>query len=77
MARAQFFVGLHDNQWVITHQNRHYGPYGTQREAIKTAVDVAYNEGKKGHDTKVFVQDKEDQFHAMWSYGQDAYPPND
>jgi hypothetical protein len=75
MAQAQFFVGLYENQWIITHQNRQYGPYRTRQEAVKTAVDVAYKEGKKGHETKVLVQDEDDQFHAKWSFGQDAYPP--
>jgi hypothetical protein len=75
MARAQYFVVLHDNQWKITHQNHHYGPYRTQQDAIHAAVDAAHKSGSQGHDAQVLVQNSENQFRTEWTYGNDPYPP--
>jgi Uncharacterized protein conserved in bacteria (DUF2188) len=75
MARAQYFVVLHENQWKITHQNKHYGPHPTQREAIRAAVDAAHQSGYNGHDAQVLVQGENNQFRTEWTYGHDPYPP--
>jgi hypothetical protein len=72
MARAQYFVVLHDSQWKISFQGQHYGPYRTQREAIRVAVDAAY---KAKGDAQVLVQGQDNKFRTEWSYGNDPYPP--
>lgn len=56
MARSQYFVVLHDNQWKISFNGQHYGPYTTQQAAIRAAVDAAHSTGQKGHDAQVMVQ---------------------
>jgi hypothetical protein len=50
MARAQYFVVLHNDEWKIKYLDKHYGPYKSQREAIKTAVDRANKSGLAGED---------------------------
>ena len=75
MARAQYFVVLHENQWKIKFQEKHYGPYLTQKAAIAVAVDAAQKSGKNGHDAQVFVQGQDNKFRAEWTYGNDPYPP--
>ena len=75
MARAQYFVVLHESQWKINLDGTHYGPYPTQAEAIRVAVDAAHNSGGKGHDAQVMVQGMNNQFRTEWTYGHDPYPP--
>ena len=75
MARAQYFVVLHSNEWKIKFDGQHYGPYTTQAHAIRAAVDAAHNAGQKGHDAQVLVQGTNNQFRTEWTYGNDPYPP--
>jgi hypothetical protein len=75
MARAQYFVVLHENQWKIKHLEKHYGPYATQKAAIKVAVDTAHKAGQQGHDAQVLVQGENHLFRTEWTYGNDPYPP--
>lgn len=75
MAREQYFVVLHQGQWKISYTQKHYGPYTTQREAIKAAVDAAHKAGVKGLDAQVLVQGENNQFRTEWTYGHDPYPP--
>jgi hypothetical protein len=75
MAREQYFVVLHQNEWKISYAGKHYGPYGSQKAAIRAAVNAAHGAGKKGHDAQVLVQGANNQFRAEWTYGNDPYPP--
>lgn len=75
MARAQYFVVLHQGQWKISFEGKHYGPYDTQRDAIRDAVDTAKKSGDSGHDAQVLVQGENNQFRTEWTYGNDPYPP--
>jgi hypothetical protein len=75
MARAQYFVVLHENQWKISHNGKHYGPYATQAAAISVAVDTAHKAGEQGHDAQVLVQGRDNKFRTEWTYGHDPYPP--
>lgn len=75
MARLQYFVVLHQNQWKISFQEKHFGPYVTQAIAIRAAVDAAHESGKKGYDAQVLIQGLNNQWRAEWTYGNDPYPP--
>jgi hypothetical protein len=75
MARAQYFVVLHNNEWKVNHDGNHYGPYKSQREAIGAAVDAAHKSGLDGHNAQVLIQAANNQFRAEWTYGDDPYPP--
>jgi hypothetical protein len=75
MARAQYFVVLHQGEWKISYEGKHYGPYNTQRDAIKASVDAAHQSGANGHDAQVLVQGENNQFRTEWTYGNDPYPP--
>lgn len=75
MARTQYVVVLHNDQWKISLNGKHYGPYGTQAEAIRKAVDAAHSTGKKGGDAQVLIQGKDNLFRTEWTYGNDPYPP--
>ena len=78
MARDVYYVVLHDGAWKIKYGDKHYGPYGrgTQREAIRHAVDTAHEAGKKNPDgAHVLVQGEDHRWRAEWTYGNDPYPP--
>lgn len=75
MARARYFVVLHEGQWKIKFEDKRYGPYRTQRDAIHAAVDAAHGAGKQGHDAQVLVQGENHQFRTEWTYGHDPFPP--
>ena len=76
MEHHKYYVMFHDGQWKVSYDGTRYGPYDTQREAYRDAVDVAKKEGDKGHRAQVFIQLKEDEFRAGWTYGSDPYPPS-
>ena len=75
MARTQYFVVLHEGEWKVKLDGKHYGPYTTQALAIRAAVDAAHGWGAKGHDAQVLVQGTSNQFRTEWTYGHDPYPP--
>ncbi|MEQ1865984.1 MAG: DUF2188 domain-containing protein [Micropepsaceae bacterium] len=75
MARAQYFVVLHNAEWKINFDGKHYGPYLIQEFAIRAAVDAAHQSGRSGHDAQVLVQGRNNQFRTEWTYGHDPYPP--
>jgi hypothetical protein len=75
MARLQYVVVLHQNEWKISFQGKHYGPYKTQKEAIRSAVDAAHKAGQGGSDAQVLIQGTDNKFRTEWTYGNDPYPP--
>lgn len=75
MARLRYVVVLHEQEWKITYEGKHYGPYSTQKAAIDAAVSAAHTSGKNGHDAQVLVQGKDNLFRTEWTYGNDPYPP--
>lgn len=75
MARVQYFVVLSQGQWMVSHNQKHYGPHATQRDAIRSAVDAAHKSGQNGHDAQVLIQGQDHQFRTEWTYGHDPYPP--
>jgi hypothetical protein len=48
MAHTPYVVFRDQGQWHVKSLGMHYGPYATQRDAIRAAVDAAYEAGRKG-----------------------------
>lgn len=71
----KYYVVLHEGRWKITYDTDRYGPYQTQRDAYLTAVDAAKEAGEHGDQAQVFIQGRDNQFRAEWTYGKDPYPP--
>jgi len=76
MARAVYYVVLQAGQWKVKVGDKHYGPYQTQRNAIRAAVEAANKVGQTDPEgAQVVVQGENNQFRIEWTYGNDPYPP--
>ena len=78
MLRTQFVVVPYDGLWRVRSDGKHYGPYTTQRQAIRAAIDAAFAAASRGagHAPRVLVQSVyNDQLQVEWTYGEDPYPP--
>ena len=64
---------VHDGeQWKVKQENamRRSGNFGTQREAIDRARQIAQNNGQE-----VAIHGLDGRIRAKHSYGNDPYPP--
>lgn len=50
--------------------SRASGTYGTQKEAVRKATDIAKNQG-----TEVYVHGRDGRIRERNSYGRDPFPP--
>ena len=73
MAVEQYFILQDHNEWKISFNDKHYGPYETQHDAIEAAIDAAYAMGEIGIDAEVLVQDTNQELRTAWSFGPDYY----
>jgi hypothetical protein len=74
MACKEFYVVLHRNEWKIRYEDRHFGPFDTQGEAISKAIDLAHAVGLAGGDAKVLAQCENRAWCIEWTSGDDPYP---
>jgi hypothetical protein len=74
MARANYFVIRHERQWKISFDGEQYGPYTTQKDAIRAAVDAARRAGQIGNDAQVMVQGVNNKFRAAWTHDNAPNP---
>jgi hypothetical protein len=73
MPAEQYFIVLHNNEWMISFKDKHYGPYHSQQEAIEAAIDCAYAMGDIGIDAQVLIQETDKELKTAWSYSLDFY----
>ena len=73
MAAEQYFVLQDNNEWKISFNQKLYGPYEAQKDAIEAAIEAAYAMGEIGIDVEVLVQDGEQKLRTEWTSGQDFY----
>ena len=71
MAAEQYFILQDNNEWKISFNEKQYGPYGTQQDAIEAAIDAAYAMGEIGIDAQVLVQGADQEMRTKWSYARD------
>jgi hypothetical protein len=73
MALTPYVVCRDQGQWAFKSNGMHFGPFRTQKDAIRAAVEAAYKAGLKGRMGQVLL---EDQLSIEWTYGKDPYPPD-
>ena len=52
MAHTNYVVVRDQGQWKISLKGVHYGPYATQRDAVRAAVEAAHEAGRMGLNAK-------------------------
>ena len=70
-----YLVVRHRDEWFIKFHGQVYGPYKTEREAMRFAIDAAYKLGERGEESQVLSMDESGKIHATWTYGQHPFPP--
>jgi hypothetical protein len=75
MVQAQYFVVNRQGEWKIKYREELFGPYLSQAEALRLAIDAAQGLGRRGKGSQVLVEGEPDHFHAEWTFGQNPYPP--
>ena len=61
MSRTRLLVINDRGQWKINLNGQHRGPYKTQRDAIRAAVNAAHAEALKGNDAQVLVEGQDNR----------------
>jgi hypothetical protein len=74
--RTRYLVVRQQDLWFIKFDGEEYGPYQTEREAMLFAVDAAHKLGEQSEETEVLLMDENGEPRAVWTYGQDPYPPH-
>jgi hypothetical protein len=72
---TRYLIVRHEDSWLIKFDGEEYGPYQTEREAMLFAIDAAHKLGGQGEDTQVLRLDEDGEARAVWTYGEDPYPP--
>lgn len=75
MAQAQYFVINRGGEWKIQYRDELFGPYNSQAEALRLAIDAAHGLGERGDQTQVLIEGEPEHFSPQWIYGQSPYPP--
>jgi Uncharacterized protein conserved in bacteria (DUF2188) len=73
--RCRYYVVIHEGEWRIRFNGRHYGPYRTQAEAIQIAAQAACDGFSDGDDVLVMTRAEGNRFRTVWTYGKDPCPP--
>jgi hypothetical protein len=73
MALIQYVVVQREGRWMVMIDGQHYGPYESQNDALRVAINVAQENGQKGQDSQVIVRERE-VIRTAWTYGHDPYP---
>lgn len=62
---ARYIVLNHEGVWKINLDNRYYGPFATQAEAVDSATKTAQEANAKGYPAAVLLM-RDGQFESVW-----------
>ena len=62
---ARYIVLNHEGVWKINLDNRYYGPFTTQAEAVDSATKTAQEANAKGYPAAVLLM-RDGQFDSLW-----------
>jgi hypothetical protein len=84
MPHTRYIIVRHEDEWLIKFGDGEYGPYRSQAEAMRVAIDAAQKLGRCGPEARRAgrkhpgVHDgRAGPFPTGMDYGQDPYPPRD
>ncbi|SER66493.1 DUF2188 domain-containing protein [Sphingobium sp. YR768] len=70
LPHARYIVLEHESAWKINLNNKYYGPFPTQQEAVDTATDTAKKASEAGYPASVLLM-KGTAFDTLWTSVQD------
>lgn len=70
---ARYIVLEHEGVWKINLDNRYYGPFATQAQAVESATATAREASAKGYPTAVLLM-RNGQFDTLWDAMTPASP---
>jgi hypothetical protein len=62
---ARYIVLNHEGVWKINLDNRYYGPFATQAEAVDSATGTAREANAKGYPAAVLLM-RDGKFDTLW-----------
>jgi hypothetical protein len=71
MIRALYYVVKHNEEWKISYEGKHYGPYANRPQAMQEAVNAAHRSGSHGYAAEVLSLGQNYTFRTEWTYGRD------
>jgi hypothetical protein len=73
-SHTRYLVVRHRGEWFIKFHGEAYGPYNTEREAMRFAIDAAYKLGESGEESQVLSMDESGNIQSTWTRGQHPFP---
>jgi hypothetical protein len=64
---SRYLVVRQDNLWLIKFDDEEYGPFTSEREAMRIAIDAARRLASQGTDTHVLLLDGSGDVRPAWS----------
>ena len=74
LSPARYIVLEHEGVWKINLDNRYYGPFPTQAQAVESATATAREAGAKGYPATVLLM-RNGRFEILWDSLAAAAPP--
>jgi len=71
---TRYIVVRDEDIWLIKFDGDEYGPYKSEREAMRFAIDAAHHLGDSGEDSQVLLMNEDGKPLAAWTHGKDPYP---
>jgi len=66
LASVQYAIVLHNREWKISFNGRHYGPYASRTAAMNAAMAAARRAAEHGYQPQVLVQGGDYRFRTAW-----------
>jgi hypothetical protein len=64
----RYFVVVHEDQWKISHNKKHEGPFDSEAAATRVAVVRAKHAVTGGCNSQVMVRGEDNSFQEAWTY---------
>ena len=66
LPHARYIVLQHEGAWKINLDNRYYGPFATQEEAVASATGTARQASESGYPASVLLM-RGTAFETLWT----------
>jgi hypothetical protein len=75
MTLIQFIVVKRKGNWMVKFSDQERS-FSAQQDAVLAAIELANECGKDGRPSVVLLQTAKNQFDAIWTYGENPFPPS-